>query len=688
MVGCLVGAHVLGFFLARSILIPIDNLLQGVKKITSGDLSHELPIRSKDELGSLAMAFNSMARQLKELFGTLEQRVEAATQELQSTLAYMAAIIDNMADGLFATDQHGDIMHFNPALKDMFELQTDHIVGKDTADIFDDEVSALVGKTCSGTEKYYTSEIKMAHGRIGKAVAAAISQDAAHADNGQCSIGSVVLIRDVTKEKEVDQMKTDFISTVSHELRTPLTSVLGFAKIIKKRFEKALLPQLETVSDKKTLRAVNQVKENLEIIIAEGERLTTLINDVLDIAKMEAGKIDWKMEKLSIVEIIDRATVATSALFAQKQLAQIKDIEDDLPEITGDRDRLIQVVINLISNAVKFTDDGSVTCKAYRTDNEIVVNVIDTGSGIAEADQPKVFEKFKQVGDTLTDKPKGTGLGLPICKQIIEHHGGKIWVESTLGEGSTFIFTLPILTEFTHELRIMPTSEFLQKLETRLATGPMTCVNEHPVILVVDDELQIRKLLRQELKTAGYLVKEAQNGKEALAEVNKEHPCLILLDVMMPEMNGFEVASMVKSDPLSTDIPIVILSIIPEREVGYRFGIDSYLTKPVDSDKLLQEVSTLLAQGARRRKVLALNEQPDADARLGELLHEIYHVTEVQTMEALKAQALADLPDIIITTTVLAERHDLMNTLRAEAQLEHTFFLLLEDDTTDGITTT
>jgi signal transduction histidine kinase len=225
--------------------------------------------------------------------------------------------------------------------------------------------------------------------------------------------------------------KSNFLSMVSHELRTPLTSVLGFAKIIKKKLDSVIFPEI-TTEDKKIQKAVKQVGDNIDIIVSEGERLTTLINDVLDLAKLESGKIEWKTEPISVTQIIEQATAATSALFEAKRLELIKELEEDLPEIVGDRDRLVQVVINLISNAIKFTEKGSVTCRVRRTDNAIAVSVIDTGIGIAETDQPQVFEQFKQIGDTLTDKPKGTGLGLPICKQIVEHHGGTLWSEAIL----------------------------------------------------------------------------------------------------------------------------------------------------------------------------------------------------------------------------------------------------------------
>jgi signal transduction histidine kinase len=254
-----------------------------------------------------------------------------------------------------------------------------------------------------------------------------------------------------------NEAKSAFLANVSHELRTPLTSILGFTKIIKKRLDDVVFPAVG-IGDQgsgigsasgpdprsKTERAMRQVSENIGIIIAEGERLTAMINDVLDLAKIESGKLEWKMERTSISEIIERATNATSSLFAQKGLDLVVDVPDDLPEIAGDKDRLIQVVINLLSNAVKFTDEGGVTCRAVAAGDELVVSVIDTGMGIAPEDHEKVFEQFKQVGDTLTDKPKGTGLGLPICKQIVEHHGGRIWLESDRGCGSVFSFALQI----------------------------------------------------------------------------------------------------------------------------------------------------------------------------------------------------------------------------------------------------
>ena len=240
--------------------------------------------------------------------------------------------------------------------------------------------------------------------------------------------------------------KSEFLSNVSHELRTPMTSVLGFTRLIQKRLEDVILKKVQA-DDEKTQKAIGQMRENLGIIITEGVRLTALINDVLDLAKIEAGKVVWERDRVSIADVVDRAVAATEALLAQKRLSLVQDIAAGLPDALGDRDRLIQVMINLLSNAIKFTDRGTVTCQVRLAGGEIVVSVADTGVGIVRADQAAIFEKFKQAGSTLTDKPKGTGLGLAICREIVNHHGGRIWVESEPGKRSTFSFTLPVRSQ-------------------------------------------------------------------------------------------------------------------------------------------------------------------------------------------------------------------------------------------------
>jgi CheY-like chemotaxis protein len=466
---------------------------------------------------------------------------------------------------------------------------------------------------------------------------------------------------------------------VSHELRTPLTSVLGFAKIIKKKLESAIFPEIPT-EDRKIQKAIRQVGDNIDIIVSEGERLTTLINDVLDLTKLEAGKIEWKAEPISIAQIIEQATAATLALFEAKRLELIKEIEGQLPEIVGDRDRLIQVVINLISNAVKFTEKGSVTCRVSQTDNAIAVSVIDTGIGIAEADQPLVFERFKQIGDTLTDKPKGTGLGLPICKQIVEHHGGTLWVESELGKGSNFSFTLPITAGATVELKKTDLELGVRQLKNYQETATPSSSEQKKTILVVDDEAPLRRLLREQLEAEGYIVREAKDGWDALTQVRKQSPDLIILDVIMPQISGFDVAAILKNDPDTLGIPLIILSIAGEEERGSRLGADKYLTKPIDIEALLKEINLLISEGTSKKKVIVVDEDLSTVKTLANVLKaKGYSVVDAFNSDEFLPKTQSVKPDIIIAKILSLENPDRVKALRFEKDQKNVFFILDEE---------
>jgi signal transduction histidine kinase/DNA-binding response OmpR family regulator/ligand-binding sensor domain-containing protein len=477
-----------------------------------------------------------------------------------------------------------------------------------------------------------------------------------------------------TAEK-ANEAKSAFLSTVSHELRTPLTSVLGFAKIIKRRLEEKIFP-LTNTSDPKTAKTIQQINENLGVVVSEGERLTHLINDVLDLAKIEAGKMEWNMETVSIVEVTERAIAATTALFENKNLFLQKTIQDPIPDITGDRDKLIQVMVNLISNAVKFTPQGNVSCNVVQKKDEIIVSITDTGIGIAPQDHAAVFEQFKQVGDTLTDKPKGTGLGLPICKEIIEHHGGRIWVESQLGKGSTFSFALPVVK--TSAPKPIHIDDLLRKLKEQVNQSQLNKKGNAARLLIVDDDDSIRSLLEQELGDAGYLIEQASNGKEALAKVRANKPDLIILDIMMPEMNGFDVAAVLKNDPQTMDIPIIVLSIVQDKTRGFRIGVDCYLTKPIDTNLLFNEIGNLLEQGKSKKKVIVVDEDSGTVNTLTEVLKtKGYAVTESNGRELFE-KAVATQPDIIIMNSVFSDKHDVVQALRFEKGLENVLFLLYQ----------
>jgi signal transduction histidine kinase len=230
--------------------------------------------------------------------------------------------------------------------------------------------------------------------------------------------------------QELDRVKDDIMSSVTHELRTPLTSIRAFAELLR---------------DDPKMHLADRARF-LSIIVSETERLARLINQTLDLAKIESGNADWRGSELDLKEVVEQSVLATSQLFSEKNARVELDLPDNLPLILADRDRLIQVMLNLLSNAVKFleSDTGWVRVSLHVRSNELEVSVTDNGPGIRPEDQQIIFEKFRQVGDTMTDKPAGTGLGLPISRRIVEHFGGKLWVESVPGEGATFRFSLPL----------------------------------------------------------------------------------------------------------------------------------------------------------------------------------------------------------------------------------------------------
>ena len=612
----------------------------------------------------------------------LSENIKQRSVELQETLGYLTAIIDNMADGLLVVDTENQVKLVNNSFLQMFSLNRKDIENQDSRTVLGTHLLELIARSKSVTQgENIRLDIDMPDNKTGRAVASPIYSENL-ADGGETKqIGVVTIIRDFTTEKEIDRMKTEFISNVSHELRTPLTSILGFTKIIKKRLDGILLPALEAKQDPKIGKASSQVTGNIEIIISEGERLTNLINGVLDVAKIEAGKVDWHMEPISVHSIIERAAAATRSLFEGDKVTFKLEIEDGLPEINVDQDRIIQVLVNLISNASKFTEQGSVTCQAVRADKDIVVSLIDTGIGIAKDSLGQVFDKFKQVGETLTDKPKGTGLGLPICQQIVEHHGGRIWVESEIGRGSTFSFTLPFTAQAPSELKSARTRDLnslLSQLSGQDDAGDSPSGKPKKTVLVVDDEPTIREYLRQELEPEGYVVQEAENGLEAISKAKELMPDLVILDVMMPLMNGFDAAAVLKNDPNTMKIPIVILSIIEDLERGYRIGINRYLKKPIEAEVLLNEVARLVSREGTKKKVLLVNQDPQAIKALTQTLQSKGDtIVEVCDGKNCITRAMLTQPDTIIFDASISGYQEIEKALRKEKGLESVSFILL-----------
>jgi PAS domain S-box-containing protein len=635
--------------------------------------------------------------EVEEYSRTLESQVAVRTKELRETNKKLAdtawdlaeqrarldAILQNIADGLVVTDLDGQIELTNAVFEGIVDMGGPVLRQMSLQKVFaDPALLGIIQKALSMPGSPYSGEVADADGRIYKASATAWQQ-------GRTVSGATTVLRDITHEVEVDRMKTDFISTVSHELRTPLTSILGFAKLILRSFERDIREKIED-DDRRGQRASERIVRNLGIIESESQRLTRLIGNLLDISKMDAGKIEWNMAEMRIEEAIESAVTSISALVAEKKLPVRVEADVDLPAVAADQDRMIQVVTNLLANAIKFTDKGEIAVRVWRLEAGedipaqgardpgaivglpapallLAVSVTDTGSGILPEDLPQVFERFQQVGDPLSRRAPGTGLGLPICREIVEYHGGHIWVESTPDAGSRFVFTLPLKQVVKPPEGIR--REIRRRVSERLPEGPVA----ERTILVVDDEPNIRDLLHQELADAGYRVLQASDGVAAVEVARQQAPDLIVLDVMMPGLSGFDVTSVLKSDERTQHIPIVILSIIEDREKGFRLGADAYLTKPIDAEELLGAIASLLRESAEGRRVLVVDPDVGAVQKITDLLRERgFAVVVAYDSHGAIRQAEQMRPDLVIMDAGVSQEddNDLLKALKYQAEAQ------------------
>ncbi|MFQ6079486.1 MAG: ATP-binding protein, partial [Thermodesulfobacteriota bacterium] len=339
-------------------------------------------------------------------------------------------------------------------------------------------------------------------------------------------LGLINVFNDITAEREIDRLKTEFVSLVSHELRTPLSSIKAYAEILLKKPD----------------RDMNQRVEFLNIINEETDRLTRLINDILNITKIEERRIDLERRPVNISEVIEKSVSAHRSSAQKKNITLDMDVRKDIPQIWGDEDTLMRVLANLLNNAVKYTDEGGkirVSAKQLHEDSrfpgEVEVRVMDTGIGISSEHLEKVFDRFYRIDRPFVGGQTGTGLGLYFCKYIVERHGGRIWVESGKGKGSTFVFTLPV-TEKSEVLR----EPVYGAQVNDLLVHPME-LREKISILVVDDDKRVRDFLRYYMEEEGFTVYEAADGSEALKLAKKLRPSLVLLDTVIPGMDGYEV---------------------------------------------------------------------------------------------------------------------------------------------------
>lgn len=390
----------------------------------------------------------------------------------------------------------------------------------------------------------------------------------------QLKIKAAELEEQKKKAEESTKVKSQFLASMSHELRTPMNSILGLTELILER---------ASLDDKN--------RERLNVVLKSGKRLMTLINDILDLSKIEAGKMEIREEDVMLNEILEEVESSIKPLTMEKNIDfRIIRKTNTKIMVNTDRGRVTQVLINLLGNAVKFTDKGSVTLQISDEENKnLRFDVIDTGIGISKENVKIIFEEFRQLDGTTTRKYNGTGLGLAICKKIADLLGGNISVKSKPGEGSTFSFTIPL--------------KFVD-LKTSLSTSAVNIdtliKNRKNPILVIDDDPEIRYTIGQYLISKGYEVEYAEEGESGLQKAIKLQPFAITLDVMMPNKDGWSILKELKENPATRDIPVIMISILADKNLGYGLGAFEYFVKPISSEKLISAFNKLESLAKKR----------------------------------------------------------------------------------------
>ncbi len=456
------------------------------------------------------------------------------------------------------------------------------------------------------------------------------------------------------KLKEMDKFKSEFISLVSHELRTPLTSIIGFSELL-----------IDRVPGE-----INMVQEEyIKNVQSSGQQLLEIINNLLDISKLQAGKLELVLSDFDIGGLISEIEGSVMPLINRKELNFENSIEDGIPMIYADRAKIKQTLLNLISNAIKFTPKGGfvridVTGIVVQERPMLQISVADTGVGIAAEDRTKIFEEFRQVDSTYAREYPGTGLGLSIAKRFVEMHGGFIWVESRPGEGSAFSFRIPVKAEKPAASKIDSTQ--VKETGTRAIEGQSSNVkiqssndSDAPQILVVEDDLKTSKLMGLYLTQSGYRVIYAYDGVEAVERAKEHRPFAITLDIMIPNKDGWQVLRELKGLTETKDIPVIIVSIINDKEMGFFLGAADYLAKPIDKKKLLESLKNKSFTTKVKKKpvsILAIDDDPQILMLLESMLGaEGFGVVKASSGEEGYNTAVEIQPDIIILDLLMPD---------------------------------
>jgi signal transduction histidine kinase/DNA-binding response OmpR family regulator len=433
---------------------------------------------------------------------------------------------------------------------------------------------------------------------------------------------------------EASKLKSQFLAYMSHELRTPLNAIIGLTEMLHE--------------DARDLNRAEEL-EPLERVLRAAHHLLELINDILDLSKIEAGRMDIHVETFAVAPLVDEVVSTIGPVAAKNGNQIVVHCPQDIGDMHSDQTRLRQALLNLLSNANKFTERGSVTLDVTRVvgkgGDEIRIAVGDTGIGMSPEQVTKLFQEFMQADPSTTRKYGGTGLGLSISRRFCQMMGGDITVASELGKGSTFTIRLPARIEATQPAPLMR--------RVRPEHPPIRPV-KGSLILVIDDDQVVCDVMARHLEREGFVVRTATGGREGLQLAHELHPAAITLDINMPDLDGWTVLAAIKGDPKLADIPVVLITIEDNRSRGYSLGATEYMTKPVDRERLislLQEISSPIA-----RKVLLVDDDEIMRESVRRVLEqEKWEVTEAGNGRIALQRLVESSPDVIVLDLMMPE---------------------------------
>jgi PAS domain S-box-containing protein len=571
-----------------------------------------------------------------------EQAIQESEQRLRviAEAAPMAVLIVTFDDGI--------IRYANQRFSEMWRLDRASAVGMNAKNLYADPqhrerfISAL-------TEHGHVEGMEMLFKRAGgEEFWALMASQRVQFEGRPAMITGLADISDrkrmegelhkaIWASEQATRAKSDFVASMSHELRTPLNAIIGYSEILLEDAQSA-----GRDADTADLRKIQDA----------GKHLLGLIDNILDLSKIEAGKMTLYLESFELRPMIDSVAATVTPLARKTGNVLVVNCADDVGTIHSDLTKVRQILFNLLSNACKFTRNGTITLAALREENElggwIEFQVRDTGIGMTPDQQAKVFEAFTQADDSTTRAYGGTGLGLAITKSFCRMMGGDVTLTSEAGKGTSFLVRLPAVTRAASDNAI---SAKEKRSEGQQVTEP-----EHaPIVLVVDDDPNAQELLRRHLQRGGYAVRTAANGEEAIQLARAVKPDVVTLDVLMPQMDGWAVLSAMKEDAALAEIPVIMITIVDNQSIGFSLGAADYLVKPINRDRLVRAVEKCCPRGAPRHVLIVEDDAPTSEL-MGRALREIdCTVTQAENGRVGLERLNQALPDAILLDLMMPE---------------------------------